>query len=161
MCFSNPINLIWSHVIPCRAKSIQAQRIEVTCPRTWFHAEPHRTGVLTPPSPWASPPYAPWTRVLKFSLAALLDSPEHPILHTVARRQLTPFLDPAELGAPVTGHSTVELDAGPYALGLQLRCDLNGGRGSCWDGSCQDRARGACGDMGEVLCECARVCTHA
>lgn len=78
-------------------------------------------------------------------------------MHTVARRQLTPFLDPTELGAPVSGHGTVELNAGTYALGLQLRCDLNDGRGSCWDGSGGDRARGACGDMYEVLCVCVCV----
>lgn len=82
-------------------------------------------------------------------------SPEHPVLHAVARRQLTPFLDPTELRALVAGHGTVELYAGPYALGLQLRRDLNSGCGSCWGGG--ERARGACRDMMRIfvdVCEC-------
>lgn len=81
-------------------------------------------------------------------------SPKHPILHTVARRQLTPFLDPTELGALVIRHSTVELHAGPYALGLQLRRDLNGGCGSYWDGSGRERARGACGERYKAVRMC-------
>ena len=85
-------------------------------------------------------------------------SPEHPIMHTVAGRQWTPFLDPAELGAWVAGHDAVELHAGPYTLSLQLRRDLDCGCGSCWCGRGRERARGACGDRHEVVRVCVCVC---
>lgn len=78
-------------------------------------------------------------------------------MHTVAGRQRTPFLEPAELGAWVAGHDTVELHAGPYALGLQLRRDLDCGCRSCWCGCGGERARGACGDRYEVVRECVCV----
>ena len=85
-------------------------------------------------------------------------------MHAVAGRQWTPFLDPAELGAWVAGHNTVELHAGPYALGLQLRRDLDRGCGSCWCGRGRERAGGACGDRYEVVrervCVCVSVCEY-
>lgn len=64
------------------------------------------------------------------------------------------MLDPAELGVLVVRHGTMELHTGPYALGLQLRRDLNGGCGSFWDGGGRERAGGACGDMHEGVCMC-------
>ena len=79
-------------------------------------------------------------------------------MHAVAGRQRTPLLDPAELGAWVAGHDTVELHAGPYALGLQLRRDLDCGCRSCWCGRGRERARGACGDRYEVVRVCMCVC---
>lgn len=104
---------------------------------------PCRAGVLTAPLfAWVgAPPH----------------SPEHPIMHTVAGRQWTPFLDPAELGAWVAGHDAVELHAGPYTLSLQLRRDLDCGCGSCWCGRGRERARGACGDRHEVVRVCVCV----
>lgn len=75
-------------------------------------------------------------------------------MHTVARRQLAAFLDPTKLSALVAGYDAVELDAGPYALCLQLRGDLNSRCGSCWVGGGGERAGGACGNRCEVLCVC-------
>lgn len=111
----------------------------MTCPRPLFYAKPSRIGILTAPLGALG-----WDAQVQSCPCP--HSPEHPIMYAVAGRQLTPFFDPAELSAQVAGHDTVELDAGPYALGLQLRCDLNGGRGSCWDGGGGERAGGACGD---------------
>lgn len=67
-------------------------------------------------------------------------------MHTVSRRQLTALLEPTKVGAMLIGHRTVELNAGPYALGLLLRSDLHSGCGSYWGGSVRDIARGAYGD---------------
>lgn len=80
-----------------------------------------------------------------------LDSPEDSVLYTVSRRQLTALLEPAKVGAALTGHSTVELNASPYVPGLQLRSDFHSGCGSHRGGSFREISRGACGDTGDSV----------
>lgn len=128
-----------SRITPCTTDRSEAPGGEATSQgRRLTLGPPRGAGILTAPRvPRAGAPHP--------------HSPEHPIVHAVAGRQRTPFLDPAELGAWVAGHNTVELHAGPYALGLQLRCDLDCGCGPCWCGRGGERAGGACGDRYKVV----------
>lgn len=97
------------------------------------------------------------------------DSPEDSILYTVSRRQLTALLEPTKMSASLIGHSTVELNAGPYVPGLYLRSDLHSGCGSYRDGSVREIARGALDQhlgkgfrgahlVGDLAAVAARVC---
>lgn len=139
------LSALGSRKTHCTTDSPEAQGGEVTSQgHRCMLSPPCRAGILTAP-------------LCALGGGAPPHSPEHPIMHTVAGRQRTPFLEPAELGAWVAGHDTVELHVGPYALGLQLRRDLDCGCGSCWCGCGGERARGACGDRYEVVRVCVCV----